>query len=197
MEVAVKSETMARKITVAASDPGRESIAHERDYHAWLAAQVRAVREVRLNDLDAPNLAEELEDMGRSAKKALRSQLVRLMAQLLKWSVQKDLRKRNPSAANRWLASIRNARAEIKDNLAESSRRKPYLPTIFAKAYSAAINSAVEDSGLADSGFPARCPWSLEDVPRDNSLPDCYSPSAGTSLLTNRTVNPGIVGGTR
>ncbi len=163
---------MARKITVAGSDPGRESIAYEQDYYSWLAAQVRAVREGRLHDLDAPNLAEELEDMGRSAKKALGSQLVRLMAHLLKWSVQKDLRERNPSAANRWLASIRNARAEIRDDLAESPSLKRYLPTIFAKAYSAAINSAVEDSGLSDSAFPARCPWSLEDVLKDNFLPD-------------------------
>ncbi len=163
---------MARKITVAASDSGRERVAYERDYHAWLTAQVRAVRQGRVYDLDAPNLAEELEDMGHSAKKALRSQLVRLMAHLLKWSVQKDLRERNPSAANRWLASIRNARAEIRDDLAESPSLKRYLPTIFSKAYSAAINSAVEDSGLADSAFPAQCPWPLDDVLKDNFLPD-------------------------
>jgi len=172
--MAGKSKTMAKKTIVAASHSRRVHIAkaYERDYQGWLAAQVRAIRDGRLGDIDSSNLAEELEDMGRSAKKALKSQLVRLMAHLLKWSVQKDIRQRNPSAANRWLASIRNARMEIKDDLAESPSLKTYLPTIFAKANSAAINGAVEDTGLADTAFPPQCPWSLDDVLRDNFLPD-------------------------
>jgi Domain of unknown function DUF29 len=167
---------MATKTRGAASPArsGRRHVAqdHERDYHAWLAAQVRAIREGRLGEIDASNLAEELEDMARSAKKALRSQLVRLMAHLLKWSVQKDYRERNPSASNRWLASIRSARDEIRDDLAESPSLEPYLPTVFDKAYKAAINSAVEDTGLADAAFPARCPWSLNEILTDDFLPD-------------------------
>jgi Domain of unknown function DUF29 len=167
---------MATKSTVAAphvrSKRSQVTETYERDFHAWLAAQVRAIREGRVNDIDAPNLAEELEDMARSAKKALKSQLVRLIAHLLKWSLQKDLRERNPSSGNRWLASIRNARDEFKDDLAESPSLKPYLPTIFDEAYKAAINSAVEDTGLADRAFPARCPWSLDDILGDDFLPD-------------------------
>jgi len=145
---------------------------HEQDYHAWLSSQACALRENRLNDIDASNLAEELEDMARSTKKALKSQLARLMAHLLKWSIQKDFRTRNPTAGNRWLASIRNAREEIKDDLAESPSLTAYLPAIFGKAYRTAINSAVEDTGLADSAFPAVRPWSLDDVLKDDFLPD-------------------------
>jgi hypothetical protein len=145
---------------------------YQQDYHAWLAAQVRALRGSRLGDIDAANLAEELEDMARSTKKAVRSQLVRLMTHLLKWSIEKDFRERNPSAANRWLASIRNSRDEIKDDLAESPSLTAYLPGIFAKAYKTAINGAVEDTGLPDSAFPPQCPWSLDDVLREDFLPN-------------------------
>lgn len=144
---------------------------YERDYHAWLSTQARSLREHRMEEIDASNLAEELADMARSARKAVKSQVVRLMANLLKWSIEKDFRERNPSAANRWLASIRNARDEIRDDLAESPSLTAYLPTIFAKAYKAAVNSAIEDIGLAESDFSAQCPWSLDDVLRDDFLP--------------------------
>ncbi|HEY2108213.1 MAG TPA: DUF29 family protein, partial [Candidatus Binataceae bacterium] len=67
---------MARKTTVEASHDRSERrhlrVAYERDYHGWLAAQVQAIRENRLKDIDASNLAEELEDIANSAKKALK-----------------------------------------------------------------------------------------------------------------------------
>lgn len=83
-----------------------------------------------------------------------------------------DFRERNPSAANRWLGSIRNARDEIKDDLAERPSLRTYLPGIFDKAYRAAINGAIEDTGLADAAFPSECPWSPDDILRDDFLPD-------------------------
>jgi hypothetical protein len=145
---------------------------YEQDYHAWLTLQAHALREGRLHDIDAPNLAEELEDMARSAKKAVKNQLVRLLAHLLKWSIQKNFRTRNPSAANRWRASIRNARDEIKDDLGESPSLNSYLPAVFAKAYQGAVNNAVEDTGLPFSVFPQQCPWPLDDVLNDDFLPE-------------------------
>ena len=132
---------------------------YEHDYYAWLRSQVRALREHRINEVDALNLAEELEDVTRSMKKGLKSQLVRLIAHLLKWPVQAEHRKQNPSAGHRWLASIQNARDEINDDLAESPSLKSYLPEVFSKAYRAAINAGVEDTGLPESAFPASCPW--------------------------------------
>jgi cation transport regulator ChaB len=166
---------MAAKTTVGAragSASARVTKVYDTDYHAWLACQARAMREGRLEAIDTSNLAEELEDMARSVKKALKSQLVRLIAHLLKWSVQKDYRQRNPSAGHRWLASIRNARDEIKEDLDESPSLKSYLPAVFEKAYRAAVNSAIEDTGLADTVFPSRCPWPLDDILTDDFLPD-------------------------
>ena len=51
---------------------------------------------------------EELVDaLSRSDRRALKSQLVRLMAHALKWKTQRDRRSRN------WAATIRSARKEI------------------------------------------------------------------------------------
>jgi len=51
---------MGRKIASAALPP---SDLYERDYYTWIQEQVRALRERRVEDLDWPNLAEEIEDL--------------------------------------------------------------------------------------------------------------------------------------
>ena len=57
---------------------------YERDYYAWVQDQVEALRERRIEDVDWKNVAEEIEDLGKSEKRALRSLLVRLVEHLLK-----------------------------------------------------------------------------------------------------------------
>jgi len=68
------------------------------------------------HQLQAGNLAEattglhELIDaLARSERRALKSQLIRLMAHVIKWLTQPEHRSRS------WTATIRSARAEIKD----------------------------------------------------------------------------------
>ena len=50
-----------------------------------------------------------IDALGRSEKRALRSQLVRLMMHIIKWHTQPERRSRS------WIASIYNAREEISD----------------------------------------------------------------------------------
>src|SRR5271156_666720 len=88
--------------------PGKSPL-YERDFHKWLVEQAQALREGNLRDLDTENLAEEIEDMGRSENRAMLSQLARLMAHLLKWSVQKERRRRNKRLENSWRGSIAGA----------------------------------------------------------------------------------------
>jgi len=57
----------------------------------------------------AAGIEELIEALGRSERRALKSQLVRLMAHVLKWQTQPEHRSRS------WSATIRNARKEIKD----------------------------------------------------------------------------------
>ena len=57
---------------------------YERDYYEWIERNVHAIREGRVQEVDWANVAEKLEDMEKSEKRALRSQLARLIAHLLK-----------------------------------------------------------------------------------------------------------------
>lgn len=54
-------------------------------------------------------LMELIEALSRSEKRALKSQLIRLMTHLIKWKSQPKRRSRS------WVATIYNARREIKD----------------------------------------------------------------------------------
>ncbi len=59
-------------------------------------------------------MQELIEALARSERRALRSQLVRLMVHVLKWLARPQNRSRS------WVATIRGARAEIKDIQAET-----------------------------------------------------------------------------
>jgi hypothetical protein len=54
-------------------------------------------------------IQELINALSRSEKRALKSQLIRLMKHIIKWQTQPDYRSRS------WVASIHNARVEIKD----------------------------------------------------------------------------------
>ncbi|WP_373508135.1 DUF29 domain-containing protein [Thiocapsa sp.] len=81
-----------------------DSPGYEQALVAWAFANARLLREGRFDGLDVENIAVELEDMGRSDKRALASHLRVLFLHLLKW--QKQPARREPS----WRRSIRNAR---------------------------------------------------------------------------------------
>src|SRR5919108_445155 len=57
---------------------------YDHDYYAWIQDQVRALRERRIEDVDWDNVAEEIEDLGKSERRGIRSQMARLGENLLK-----------------------------------------------------------------------------------------------------------------
>jgi hypothetical protein len=74
---------------------------YERDFLAWTQEQAALLKANRLMEIDAANLIEELEDMGRSQRNQLISRLGVLLAHLLKWSLQPELR------GNSWKYTIK------------------------------------------------------------------------------------------
>jgi hypothetical protein len=51
-----------------ASSRNSSSELYGRDYYAWIQHQVQALRRRRIEDIDWENVAEEIEDLGRSEK---------------------------------------------------------------------------------------------------------------------------------
>jgi Flp pilus assembly CpaE family ATPase len=104
---------------------------YERDFVAWTkeqAAQLRAAGGARLNlPIDWENLAEEIETLGRSEARELRSRVTTVVEHLLtlRWSPAKK-----PAAT--WAATVKREREAIEDLLAESPSLRQRVPAIVA-----------------------------------------------------------------
>jgi hypothetical protein len=140
--------------------PADEPLAaeYERDFYSWLMEQARHLRDGRFEALDCDNLAEEIESLGREQFNKLVSALRVLMAHILKWDHQPDLRSRS------WILSIQEQRIEIADVLDDNPGLKPRLPEAIARAYRRARIEAAKETGLEEDKFPAVCPYAFDEL---------------------------------
>ena len=85
----------------------------------------------------AAGIQELIDALARSEKRALRSQLIRLMAHIMKWLTQPDKRSRS------WQASISQARLEIAEIQEETpSLNRAVIETMWARCLQAAKEQA-------------------------------------------------------
>ena len=66
----------------------RPNSLYESDFYTWTQEQARLLRERRFDELDLENLVDEVESVGSSEKREIRSRLVVLIGHLLKWKFQ-------------------------------------------------------------------------------------------------------------
>ena len=92
-----------------------ESATYDRDFAAWLFAQAEAIRARHADGLDWENLAEEIESMGNSQRRELRSRLRVIMVHVLKLQLSVN---REPRAG--WMETIITQRADLDDLLTQS-----------------------------------------------------------------------------
>lgn len=153
---------------MARADPvtkERQSL-YERDFYLWLEQQASRLREGRLDELDVANLLEEIEDMGRSEKRAIESNLVVLLTHLLKYRLQPDQR------SSSWRGSIVEHRRRVRKLIRESPSLLATARVMFSECYADSCEQAAAESGLSPDIFPAQPPFSLEQVLDPKYLPD-------------------------
>jgi hypothetical protein len=112
-----------------------------------LAAQEikQSFDEGNLTDVEE-GLVQLIETMARSEKRALQSQLIRLMMHVVKWHVQPDRRTRS------WLLSVQNARFEIvKLQQYTPSLNKAYIESIWDESLTEAREEAEIETGVANA----------------------------------------------
>ena len=113
-------------------------ILYETDYNQWVNETVQQLRERQFDGVDWDNLIEEIEDMGKSQKRALESFLTRLVEHLLKLSYWESEKERN---GNHWKSEIVNFRYQVHKRLKESPSLRPELESIYAEIFPVAIKS--------------------------------------------------------
>ncbi len=140
--------------------PVEATVLYEQDFVQWLEGQAIALREGRLSDVDAANVAEELEGLARSDRRELRSRLKVLMKHLLKMELQPE------RACDSWRSTISEQSTWI-DGLFETSpslRRE--LAEAMERQYPRARREAADETGLSLELFPEE----LSDVLRQQVL---------------------------
>ena len=142
---------------------------YDTDYQLWLENTINQLRQGDFQAVDWQNLLEELADLGKNNRRALKSLLTRLLEHLLKltyWQSQRDYNQAG------WKKEIRNFRLQIADLLADSPSLKSYLREILAKCYLDARNLLIDETKLDASIFPGEVLASLEEILDQNWLPD-------------------------
>ncbi len=138
---------------------------YEKDFARWTEQNAELLRTGRFEEADLEHIAEEIEDMGKERRHALRNQLRRLLTHLLKHQFQPSRR------GTGWLRTIANARVEIRDVLEENPSLKPFLEESIPAAYATAVKLASIETKLPASRFPATCPYSKRAILDDDYLP--------------------------
>jgi len=122
------------------------------------------------NRFDRENVAEEIEDLGRNTREAVRSQVRRILVHLLKlaYSPASDPRRG-------WRGLIIDARTELADRLSPTLRQD--LSTSLDKVYAAARKRVASD--LLDYGeqeatvlLPTTCPYTLDQILDEDWYPE-------------------------
>lgn len=139
---------------------------YETDYLKWIETTVEKLREQDYANIDWENLIEEIEDMGRSERRSLKSNLIIVLLHLLKWQYQPELR------SGSWKGSIVEHRRRIREALKDSPSLKPYLEEVFAECYLDAIERASAETGLPEATFPQLCPYTSTEVLDSNFMPE-------------------------
>jgi Domain of unknown function DUF29 len=143
----------------------RETL-YERDFCLWLEQQAELMRKRRFDELDLPNLIEEIEAMARRDRKAIKSNLVVLLTHLLKHQFQPEQR------SSGWRGSMVEHRRRLRYDFEESPSLRSYAAEVFASAYADAREQASAETGLPLRRFPKSGPYTLERALDPRFLPD-------------------------
>jgi len=144
---------------------------YDDDFYAWTQHQAAVLREMPVSDnrFDREHVAEEIEDLGKSERDAVRSQVRRIIEHFLKLQY-------SPAEAPRygWMGSIAEARSTLDDKITPTLRHQ--IEDELTKLYGGGRRQAVlglrahgEEGAIA--ALPTACPYTVDDICRDDWYP--------------------------
>lgn len=142
---------------------------YEQDLQYWIEQTIQQLRNREFGSLDVEHLIEELVDLGKAEKNALKSNLTILLAHLLKLMVQRDA---PDMMKGSWYSSVLEHRQRVLNNLSDTPSLKSFLVEAVEKAYPDSRKLAIKQGKLASFGvrmpeegeYPMVCPFSVEQI---------------------------------
>jgi hypothetical protein len=109
--------------------PRAKQTPYDADLTAWVAEQVALLRARRFDEIDADNIAGELEDVGREQYDRLESALTVLIMHFFKWDHQPGRR------SNSWVATVNERRRRAVKLLKKNPSLKASLAEMLSDAF--------------------------------------------------------------
>jgi hypothetical protein len=131
------------------------STLYQQDYQVWLEKTANLLRCQSFDLLDLENLIDEIEDMGKSQKEAIESNLTILLMHLLKYQYQPQKRIDSQS----WRYTIVEHRRRLIRALKKNPSLKNYWEAVFEECYQDARQDAKTETQLPLNTFPEVCPF--------------------------------------
>jgi len=144
---------------------------YEDDFYAWTQHQAEVLRSMPAPDnrFDRDHVAEEIEDLGKSERDTVRSQIRRIIEHLLKLAY-------SPAEDPRfdWIETILEARQSLSDKVTPTLRHdaEATLDQLYADGRTrAAVGLRRHGEHAAAEQLPSVCPWSLDEICREDWYP--------------------------
>jgi len=134
---------------------------YEDDIALWSEQQGDLLRRLARGEkvnaqIDWENVAEEIETVGRSERKACEAYLIQALLHALKLRAWPDSR-----AVAHWEAEVRRARDNARDAYTPSMRQQINLPQLYQRALNA-IPTTI--AGQLPQPLPETCPFTLDEL---------------------------------
>jgi hypothetical protein len=133
---------------------------YDTDFVEWTERTAALLRAGRFAEADIEHAAEEIEDLGKSERSAIASQLHRMLKHLAKQRIQPE---RDGAS---WRRSITDGRSEIVYRLDDSPSLLRYAEKNLQQIYRRAVRDALLETGVAakQADLPDECPYTLDQL---------------------------------
>ncbi|WP_037585487.1 DUF29 domain-containing protein [Stenoxybacter acetivorans] len=141
---------------------------YSQDFAAWAKHQAALLKAGRWQEADIENLVEEIECMGKSEHRELKSRMLVLVMHLLKWHKQPTLQ------SNSWRRTIVEQRAQIPYILKDSPSLKANLNAAewLQDVWNTAVTAASKETGIPKTAFPENPIWTAAQILDDDFYPE-------------------------
>ena len=127
------------------------------DVYKWALEQAALIRAGRHQDVDWVNVADEIESVGKSEFRALKSLVEVIVVHMLKWDHQE---KRSRS----WINSIEESRDYVLENLSDNPSLKIRKEEAIEVAYRLGRRAAARQTDSNVTNFPPVCPYDWDAI---------------------------------
>jgi predicted RNase H-like HicB family nuclease len=137
---------------------------YEKDLVLWAEHQEKALLELRIDDVDFANVAEEIRCYGRKQEHDLSEHIRSMITTCLKWKYCRDAREKYEHLTCTWYVQMQNYRVGIEVPLECSPSLQAKVPEILAHEYPHARWWSSMETGHKESYFPETLEWTLEEM---------------------------------